>query len=202
MSAEDHQVVEKQMTDTSHLLEQTVGVVCIALHDVPRQGQRLDETRAAEPEVVTLVAPGLEADCVAESFGDLVLCPHREEASWRCDAGWTAVDCLTFIIVAVLPVFLTVTRYNWDTVCGQQMGYLYRVVPVYVFGSVGVVLLNSVALMTELILKTVNSEGVTGDMRIVVFSSEFIFTLFLMVLMVFEPWIKPCLHSCQVSIRN
>ncbi|KTF74265.1 hypothetical protein cypCar_00043428, partial [Cyprinus carpio] len=29
-----------------------------------------------------------------------------------------------------------------------------RVVPVYVFGSVGVVLLNSVALMTELILKT------------------------------------------------
>ncbi|KAI2644673.1 Extracellular matrix-binding protein EbhB [Labeo rohita] len=41
--------------------------------------------------------------------------------------------------------------------------------------------------MTELILKTVNGEGVTGDMRIIVFSSEFIFTLFLMGLMVFEP---------------
>ncbi len=27
-----------------------------------------------------------------------------------------------FMIVAVLPVFLTVTRYNWDAVCGQQMG--------------------------------------------------------------------------------
>ncbi|KAI2647306.1 hypothetical protein H4Q32_027135 [Labeo rohita] len=37
--------------------------------------------------------------------------------------------------------------------------------------------------MTELILKTVNGEGVTGDMRIVVFSSEFIFTLFLMILL-------------------
>ncbi|KAI2666783.1 Myelin-oligodendrocyte glycoprotein [Labeo rohita] len=37
--------------------------------------------------------------------------------------------------------------------------------------------------MTELILKTVNGEGVTGDMRIVVFSSEFIFTLCLMILM-------------------
>ncbi|RXN16537.1 butyrophilin 2 [Labeo rohita] len=102
-----------------------------------------------------------------------------------------------FIIVAVLPVFLRVTNYDWNAVCGQQMGSLPRVVPVYVFGSVGVVLLNSVALMTELILKTVNGEGVTGDMRIVVFSSEFIFTLFLMILMVFQPWIKPCLQSCQ-----
>ncbi|RXN12195.1 CD2-associated -like protein [Labeo rohita] len=186
------------MTDTSHLLEQTVGVVCIALHDVPRQGQRLDETRAAEPEVVTLVAPGLEADCVAEmTVKRAGIQAKAEIAEFKRQTTTTA-----FIIVAVLPVFLTVTRYNWDTVCGQQMGYLYRVVPVYVFGSVGVVLLNSVALMTELILKTVNSEGVTGDMRIVVFSSEFIFTLFLMVLMVFEPWIKPCLHSCQVSIRN
>ncbi|XP_051741697.1 uncharacterized protein LOC127508103 isoform X12 [Ctenopharyngodon idella] len=162
-----------------------------------------------------------------------------------------------FIIIAVVPVFLTVTRYNWDETCAQQMGcsssvmrsvwlmfmlmvnailvYFYittlknekdrvgwicmivflqllwtvinftgsfkhahlRLVPVYVFGSVGVVLLNSVALMTELILKTVNGKGAVGDLRIVVFSSEFIFTLFLMVLLVFEPWIKPCLESCQ-----
>ncbi|KAI2646372.1 V-set domain-containing T-cell activation inhibitor 1 [Labeo rohita] len=64
---------------------------------------------------------------------------------------------------------------------------LYRLGAVYLFGSVGVVLLNSVALMIELILKTVNGEGVTGDMRIFVFSSEFIFTLFLMILMVFQP---------------
>ncbi len=27
-----------------------------------------------------------------------------------------------FIIVAVLPVFLTITRYNWDVTCGQHMG--------------------------------------------------------------------------------
>ncbi|XP_043082319.1 uncharacterized protein LOC122329794 isoform X2 [Puntigrus tetrazona] len=126
-----------------------------------------------------------------------------------------------FLIVAVLPVFLTASRYNWDVVCGQKMGcspavrrsvyltlmilinalliYFYitalenqndvvgwscmlvflqflwtlvnftrsfsfdlpRVTVVYVFGSVGVVLLNSVALMTEVILKTVNGEGLT-----------------------------------------
>ncbi|XP_059415164.1 uncharacterized protein LOC132149782 [Carassius carassius] len=168
-----------------------------------------------------------------------------------------------FFIVAVLPVFLTVTRYDWDVLCGQKMGcspavrrsvwltfmllvnavmvYFYiialenekdgvgwacmiaflqlfwalwnfarsfrswalaRVVAVYVFGSVGVVLLNSVALMTELIFKTVNGEGVMGDMRIVVFSSEFLFTLFLMVLMVFEPWITPCLQSCQKAMKS
>ncbi|XP_043085575.1 uncharacterized protein LOC122332312 [Puntigrus tetrazona] len=169
-----------------------------------------------------------------------------------------------FLIVAVLPVFLTVSRYDWDFTCGQQMGcspavrrsvyltlmilinalliYFYitalenqndvvgwscmlvflqflwtlinftwsfpssfdlpRVTVVYVFGSVGVVLLNSVALMTEVILKTVNGEGLTGDMRISVFSTEFIFTLILLVLVVFEPWIKPCLDSCQKSMKS
>ncbi|XP_050961592.1 uncharacterized protein LOC127162791, partial [Labeo rohita] len=168
-----------------------------------------------------------------------------------------------FIIVTVLPVFLTVARYNWSITCGKQMGcspavmrsawftlmilinagivYFYiitlenekdcvgwacmiaflqllwavikflwsfsssceflRLVPMYLFGSVGVVLLNSVALMTELILKTVNGKGVIGDMRIIVFSSEFIFTLCLMILMIIEPWIKPCLQSCQKAMK-
>ncbi|XP_016406112.1 uncharacterized protein LOC107738782 [Sinocyclocheilus rhinocerous] len=45
-------------------------------------------------------------------------------------------------------------------------------VPVYLFGSVVLVVLNAGALMTELILKTVNGEGAVGDLRIVVFSSE------------------------------
>ncbi|XP_056305164.1 uncharacterized protein LOC130217146 [Danio aesculapii] len=162
-----------------------------------------------------------------------------------------------FFIVAVLPVFITVTNYDWDLVCGERMGclpsvrrsvwlilmllinavmvyfyiialenekdrvgwacmiaflqllwavmnftwsfiwVLHRVVPVYVFGSVAVVLLNSVTLMTELILKTVNGEGAVGDLRIVVFSSEFVFTLLLIIILVFEPWIKTCLQSCQ-----
>ncbi|XP_016420916.1 uncharacterized protein LOC107750165 [Sinocyclocheilus rhinocerous] len=167
-----------------------------------------------------------------------------------------------FITVAVLPVFLTLTRYDWDLTCGKQMhcsllfmrsvwlilmllvnaimvyfyiialgtekdriGWacmiaflqllwalinftwsfkwgLHRVVPVYVFGSVGVVVLNSVTLMTELILKTVNGDGAVGDLRVVVFSSEILFTVFLMILLVFEPWIKMCLQSCQETIRS
>ncbi|CAM4333411.1 unnamed protein product [Leuciscus chuanchicus] len=74
---------------------------------------------------------------------------------------------------------------------------LHRVVPVYLFGSVVVVLLNSVTVMAELILKTENGYGAVGDLRVVVFSSEFIFTLFLMTLLVFEPWIKTCVQLCQ-----
>ncbi|KAK7174270.1 hypothetical protein R3I93_001465 [Phoxinus phoxinus] len=167
-----------------------------------------------------------------------------------------------YFIVAVLPVFLIVTRYNWDETCGQKMGCspsvrrsawiiimlsvngvmiyfyiitlenekdrmgwtctiaflqllwavvnfawsfnreLYRFVPVYLFGSVAVVLVNSVTLMTELILKTVNGYGAVGDMRVVVFSSEFIFTLLLMTLLVFEPLIKTCLPSHQNAVES
>ncbi|XP_026113358.1 putative uncharacterized protein DDB_G0288537 [Carassius auratus] len=56
--------------------------------------------------------------------------------------------------------------------------------------------------MTELILKTVNGEGATGDMRIIVFSSELLFTLILMILLVFEPWITPCLQSCTKAMKS
>ncbi|KAK2916871.1 hypothetical protein Q8A67_001245 [Cirrhinus molitorella] len=164
-----------------------------------------------------------------------------------------------FIIVAVLPVLLTVTRTNWNTVCGEEMGcaplvrrtvwlvfmflvnavvvYFYkmalenekdpfgwacmigflqllwtlmdftlsfdwdfhRFVPVYVFGSVGVVVLNSVTLMTELILKTVNGDRSVKDLRIIVFPTEGLFAFALLVLRVFEPWIKMCLQPSQSS---
>ncbi|XP_026101087.1 putative uncharacterized protein DDB_G0279653 [Carassius auratus] len=56
--------------------------------------------------------------------------------------------------------------------------------------------------MIELILKTVNGEGATGDMRIIVFSSELLFTLILVILMVFEPWITPCLQSCTKAMQS
>ncbi|XP_068074228.2 uncharacterized protein [Danio rerio] len=76
---------------------------------------------------------------------------------------------------------------------------LRRVAVVYVFGSVGVVLLNSVALMTELKLKTGVSDPAFGDLRIVVFSSEILFASSLLVLQVFAPYtaMRTILQTCQ-----
>uniref|UniRef100_A0A8C2K8H4 Ig-like domain-containing protein n=1 Tax=Cyprinus carpio TaxID=7962 RepID=A0A8C2K8H4_CYPCA len=73
---------------------------------------------------------------------------------------------------------------------------------VYVFGSVVVVLLNSVTLMTELILKTVNGERALGDLRVIVFLSEGIFTYSLLFLLMFGSRVSKmkCLQCCQVSI--
>ncbi|KAI2647715.1 Aerobic cobaltochelatase subunit CobT [Labeo rohita] len=74
----------------------------------------------------------------------------------------------------------------------------------YVFGSVGVVLLNSVTLMTELILKAVNGEHAVGDLRVVVFSSESLFVFSLLILLLYEPWISDikCRPCCQKAART
>ncbi|XP_039528985.1 uncharacterized protein LOC120480109 isoform X2 [Pimephales promelas] len=74
----------------------------------------------------------------------------------------------------------------------------------YVFGSVVVVLLNSVTLMTELILKTVNGERAVGDLRVVLFSSESVFAFSLLILAMFEAWISDikCRQCCQRAERT
>ncbi|XP_057211584.1 uncharacterized protein LOC130567480 [Triplophysa rosa] len=58
----------------------------------------------------------------------------------------------------------------------------------YMFGAVGLVLLNSAALMTELVLKARNGERVMKDLRVIVFPSECIFALFLLVLQMHAFW--------------
>ncbi|XP_043091576.1 uncharacterized protein LOC122341931 isoform X2 [Puntigrus tetrazona] len=72
---------------------------------------------------------------------------------------------------------------------------LLRAVPVYVFGSVIAVILNSATLTTELVLKAVNGDRVFGDLRIITFSTESIFALSLLSLQVFEPWMRTYLQS-------
>ncbi|XP_051988199.1 uncharacterized protein LOC127647776 isoform X3 [Xyrauchen texanus] len=80
----------------------------------------------------------------------------------------------------------------------------HRFVSVYLFGSVGVVLISAVALMTELILKTVNGERAVMDLRFVLFPSETLFVVSLMILAMFPsmiPKILKCLQSCQDKVR-
>ncbi|XDV12313.1 hypothetical protein PO909_001017 [Leuciscus waleckii] len=56
----------------------------------------------------------------------------------------------------------------------------------YVFGSVGVVLLTSVTLITELILKTVNGDRTFGDLRFIVFPVECFFAVSVLISGMFE----------------
>ncbi|XP_016351140.1 uncharacterized protein LOC107695642 [Sinocyclocheilus anshuiensis] len=74
-----------------------------------------------------------------------------------------------------------------------------RVVTVYVFGSVGVVLLNSFTLMTELILKTVNGARTVGDLRSVVFPSECFFVISVMISGIFPSGIIQCVQNTVKS---
>ncbi|XP_051744507.1 uncharacterized protein LOC127509665 [Ctenopharyngodon idella] len=113
-------------------------------------------------------------------FYSITLENEKDRNGWACT-------------IAFLQLLWAVINFAWSFNCE-----LHRVVPVYLFGSVGVVLLNSITLMTELILKTVNGYGAVGDLRVIVFSSEFIFTLFLMILLVFEP----CLQSPQNAAKS
>ncbi|XP_073669910.1 uncharacterized protein [Paramisgurnus dabryanus] len=58
----------------------------------------------------------------------------------------------------------------------------------YMFGAVGVVLLSSVALMVELILKARNGERVMNDLRVIVFPSESVFAFYWVVLLMHAFW--------------
>ncbi|XP_073721154.1 uncharacterized protein [Misgurnus anguillicaudatus] len=105
--------------------------------------------------------------------------------------GW---GCL----IAFLQVLWTV----WHCLVSFRDCDFTRITPVYVFGSVGVVLINAVALMTELTVKTVNGEGVVGDVRIFVFPSESLFSASVLILRLFDPWIKKDLQCCQVPVTT
>ncbi|XP_048039537.1 uncharacterized protein LOC125264334 [Megalobrama amblycephala] len=109
-------------------------------------------------------------------------------------AGWTC----TAVFAQVLWMIEMYIRFN-----DLDLVLAFRKM-LYVFGSVGVVLLNSVTLMTELILTTVNGERAVGDMRVVVFSSESIFAFSLLIFSMFEPWISDmkCLQCCQKAART
>ncbi|KAI7803016.1 hypothetical protein IRJ41_001626 [Triplophysa rosa] len=61
---------------------------------------------------------------------------------------------------------------------------------VCLIGSVGVVSVDSIALMAELIQKKVTGERAVGDLRIVVFPCECVFACSVLVLVIFEPYFK------------
>ncbi|XP_073721088.1 uncharacterized protein [Misgurnus anguillicaudatus] len=70
---------------------------------------------------------------------------------------------------------------------GSRSWVLCNVI-MYMFGAVGVVLLSSVALMVELILKARNGERMINDLRVIVFPSECVFASYWAVVLLHAFW--------------
>ncbi|KAI7802968.1 hypothetical protein IRJ41_000886 [Triplophysa rosa] len=95
-------------------------------------------------------------------------------------AGWT---CTAVFLQVLWMITLCIVEFkDLDVPCRNVL---------YVFGSVGVVLIMAVALMTELILKTVNGDRALGDLRVIVYSSEGLFTFTVLIFIMFEPYFHP-----------
>ncbi|XP_050956846.1 uncharacterized protein LOC127157644 [Labeo rohita] len=94
---------------------------------------------------------------------------EKDYVGWACTAGF-------------LHLLWAMTYFPYIL---DDMDYP-RKISVYLFGSVGVVLVISVVMMTELILKTVNGKRKVGDLRNIVFPSESVFVLLAMTAQFFK----------------
>nr|XP_009297478.1 uncharacterized protein LOC103910211 [Danio rerio] len=106
--------------------------------------------------------------------------------------GWGCV----LVLLQILWIIIKFTDITFSDSIRLSRGFP-RVVAVYVFGSVGIVLLNSVTLMTELILKTVTGVRSIADLRFIAFLSECLFALILLISGLFPSKIKKFLEFCQ-----
>ncbi|KAI7812318.1 hypothetical protein IRJ41_022598 [Triplophysa rosa] len=94
---------------------------------------------------------------------------------YKTDAvGWACV-------MVFLQILWTVVRFSDQSYYFSIARDFHRFVSLYVFGSVGVVVISAVALMTELILKTVNGERAVMDLRCILYPSECFFIMSLMI---------------------
>ncbi|KAK9978505.1 hypothetical protein ABG768_020254 [Culter alburnus] len=100
-------------------------------------------------------------------------------------------------VLLFLQILWTVMKFTDPYYYFSLSQGFHRFVPVYVFGSVGFILLTSTALITELILKTVNGDRTVGDLRFIVFPVECFFAVSVLISGFFESKITNCLQSCQ-----
>ncbi|XP_073669907.1 uncharacterized protein [Paramisgurnus dabryanus] len=137
-----------------------------------------DELIATVQLIVTLVMNALMI-----GFFIFTLDNQTDPIGWAC-------------VMVFLQILWAVVRFSDQSFYYFDLGF-HRYISVYVFGSVGVVLISAVALITELILKTGNGERALMDLRFIVFPSECFFILSVMILGQVGSKIKTCLQSCQ-----
>ncbi|XP_048048676.1 uncharacterized protein LOC125269757 [Megalobrama amblycephala] len=149
-------------------------------------------------------------------------CFDRCRCRLSCSPSVTRTVMLIFILVinaVIICFYMTLEKTTDQVGWGCVMVYLqihwavvkftdpyylisfsqnfHRFVPVYVFGSVGFILLTSTALTTELILKAVNGDRTVGDLRFIVFPFECFFAVSLLLSGLFASKITNCIQSCQ-----
>ncbi|XP_048066155.1 uncharacterized protein LOC125279959 isoform X2 [Megalobrama amblycephala] len=104
-------------------------------------------------------------------------------------------------VLVLLQILWTVIKFTDPYYYISLSQDFHRFVPVYVFGSVVFILLTSAALITELILKTVNGDRLVGDLRFIVFPVECFFAVSVLISGLFASKITNCLQSCQ-AVRS
>ncbi|XP_057201426.1 uncharacterized protein LOC130561239, partial [Triplophysa rosa] len=109
--------------------------------------------------------------------------------------GWACV-------MVFLQILWSVVRFSDQSYYLRLDLGFHRFVSLYVFGSVIVVLICAVALMAELILKTINGERAVMDLRFIVFPSESLFIMSVLISGQFSSKIQACLKSCQMRMSS
>ncbi|XP_073669912.1 uncharacterized protein [Paramisgurnus dabryanus] len=137
---------------------------------------------------------------------DISLETYIQRKIWESQTdllGWICVMCFIAILKRIVlfeHIFLEARLFLRGL--GQQptkavvadkslqgsSSWLLCNVVMYMFGAVGVVLLSSVALMAELVLKARNGERVINDLRLIVFPSECVFASYWAVLLIHASW--------------
>ncbi|KAF4107030.1 uncharacterized protein LOC131549756 isoform X2 [Onychostoma macrolepis] len=121
-----------------------------------------------------------------------ILAREKEYLEWTCVILF--IEVLKMIVVFKENVqeaeHSVVERRRQQTETSQQGSNALSLCNEIMFmcGAVGLVLLNSVALTAELILKARNGERVMKDLRVVVFPSECVFALYWLVLQMHAFW--------------
>ncbi|KAA0706186.1 hypothetical protein E1301_Tti023542 [Triplophysa tibetana] len=109
--------------------------------------------------------------------------------------GWA---CVMVFLQILWTVVRSTDQSSWFSIPLD----FHRFVSLYVFGSVGVVLIGAFVLITELTLKTVNGERAVMDLRFILFPSECFFLLSVMISGQLSSKIQACLKSCQTRMRT
>ncbi|XP_016112459.1 uncharacterized protein [Sinocyclocheilus grahami] len=123
-------------------------------------------------------------DIILVIYAHLVILEREKEyLEWTCVILFLEVLKITVVVENHVQERLGVLRRR-QTESSQQGSNTFSLCSeiMFMFGAVGLVLLNSVTLTAELILKARNGERVMKDMRVIVFPSESVFVLYWLIL--------------------